>query len=318
MNEDSCPTLLSAYGGPGWEPRSRSLSEELGDLWSACGSHSEYAPLKRVLLHRPGAELNASADPSAANMLDIVNADIATTEHDALAAAYQNCGVEVDYLEADHPRPNQMFLADLFFMTPQGAIIARPASEVRAGEEIEVSRRLGELGIPILASVHGRGTFEGADACWLDRQTVLLGRGLRTNDEGARQVSAALHGIDVETIQVDMPVGTMHFMCMLRIVDRDLAIGWPTNLAMRAVDAMVSRGMEVAYLPDLSEARVNFALNMVTIEPRHVLMCDGNPNTQKFFEGLGIRCTVVEVGELRKAGGAVGCLSGILQRALLD
>jgi arginine deiminase len=314
MHKSSSPILLSAYGGPGWDPRTRSFPEEIGDVWSPCGSQSEYAPLKRVLLHRPGDELNASADPSAANMLDVVTPAIAATEHDGLAIAYRGCGVQVDYLEATRPRPNQVFLADLLFMTPQGAIISRPASEVRAGEEVEVSRRLGELGIPVLASVHGRGTFEGADACWLDRETVILGRGLRTNDEGAGQVRAALQGIGVETIQVDIPVGTMHLMCMLRIVDKDLGIAWPTNLATRAVDAMRARGMQVAYLPDLLEARATFALNMVTVGPRHVLMCAGNPNTQEFYEALGIRCTTVEVGELMKAGGAVGCMSGVLQR----
>jgi arginine deiminase len=72
--------------------------------------------------------------------------------------------------------------------------------------------------------------------------------------------------------------------------------------------------MQVAYLPDLLEARATFALNMVTVGPRHVLMCAGNPNTQEFYEALGIRCTTVEVGELMKAGGAVGCMSGVLQR----
>ena len=29
-----------------------------------------------------------------------------------------------------------VFMADLFFMTPEGAILARPASEVRAGEGV--------------------------------------------------------------------------------------------------------------------------------------------------------------------------------------
>ena len=40
--------------------------------------------------------------------------------------------------------PNLMFCADLFVMTPQGAILARPASDVRAGEERWVARGLAE------------------------------------------------------------------------------------------------------------------------------------------------------------------------------
>ena len=61
--------ILSAYGGDGWQPRLKTTREELGTLWGACGLNSEWAPLRAVLLHRPGAELSASADPGAVNML---------------------------------------------------------------------------------------------------------------------------------------------------------------------------------------------------------------------------------------------------------
>ena len=40
----------------------------------------------------------------------------------------------------------------------------------------------------------------------------------------------------------------------------------------------------------------------------------GNPRTQAYFESLGINCHTVDVSELRKAAGAVGCLTGIVER----
>ena len=36
----------ATYGGEGWSPRTRSLHQELGTLWRACGINSEWAPLK--------------------------------------------------------------------------------------------------------------------------------------------------------------------------------------------------------------------------------------------------------------------------------
>jgi len=51
-------------------------------------------------------------------------------------------------------------------------------------------------------------------------------------------VIGVLHEIGVSTIQVDLPCGTMHLMGMLQIVDRDLALTWPTRLAVRAVEAL--------------------------------------------------------------------------------
>jgi len=43
--------------------------------------------------------------------------------------------------------------------------------------------------------VRGKGVFEGADAMWINSDTVVLGIGLRTNDEGAVQVASLLHEI---------------------------------------------------------------------------------------------------------------------------
>src|SRR5262245_61061449 len=181
----------SAYGGDGWQPRLHTTREELGTLWGACGLNSEWAPLRAVLLHRPSLELSASADPDAVNMLAPLDIARAQEQHDGLAAASRAAGVRVAYAEPPTtPTPNQMFMADLFAMTPEGAILARPASAVRAGEERVAALRLAALGVPIIRSVSGGATFEGADMLWLDPQTVLLGRGLRTNDAGAAQVSA--------------------------------------------------------------------------------------------------------------------------------
>ena len=75
-----------------------------------------------------------------------------------------------------------------------------------------------------------------------------------------------------------------------------------------------ARGYSVAFIPDEREARDGFALNLVTLGPRQVLMAAGNPNTQGFLESLGVTCHTVEVDELGKAAGAIGCLTGILHR----
>ena len=59
------------------------------------------------------------------------------------------------------------------------------------------------------------------------------------------------------------------------------------------------------------------ALNFVTVAPRHILMPAGNPLTQEFYEFLGITCHTVEMDEIIKAAGAIGCLTGIVERELI-
>ena len=305
----------AAYGGSGWSPRTAALGEELGSVWARCGVKSEFGRLRSVLLHRPGRELEASTDPDAVQMLSPLDPARARAQHDALAYSYTRAGVTVRYVEPeDQAPPNLLFVADLMFMTPEGAVIGRPASTVRAGEERQIARRLAALGIPILRTVGGRGLFEGADAAWLDPATVLLARGLRTSETGAAQVAASLAEQSVEAILVDLPAGTMHLMGVLRIVDGDLAIVWPGRLPESAIELLRSRGYRALFIPDEGEAEHGAALNFVTLGAREILMPAGNPVSRAFYERAGIRCHTVEVDELNKAAGSIGCMTGILER----
>lgn len=111
-----------------------------------------------------------------------------------------------------------------------------------------------------------------------------------------------------------MPFGTMHLMGMLRIADKDLAIAWPRRTPHRTVVELRHRGYEVAFLPDEDEVQANRALNFVTLGPRRILMPAGNPSTKAWYESLGITVLETPMFELRKAAGAVGCLTGIVTR----
>ena len=307
----------AAYGGEGWRPRKTSTRDELGGLWADCGQNSEWAVLEAVLLHRPGPELLVD-HADAAQLLAPVNLARAQAQHDALAQAYRDAGVTVHYVEPDTtPPPNLMFVADLMFMTPEGAILARPASQVRAGEERFIARRLAALGVPILRSIHGQATFEGADAMWLSENSVLVAEGLRTDIEGRAQVASTLAELGSEVIPVGLPYGAMHLMGSLRIADRDLAIAWPGRTPFAAVRALREHGCAVHFVPDEDEAVHGFALNFVTLGPRKIIMAAGNPITQRFYERLGIECVVVEVDELTKAAGSIGCLTGVLKRKMV-
>jgi arginine deiminase len=306
---------FSAYGGKNWHPREKSHRAEIGSLWQSCGMDSEWMPLKSVLLHQPGIEWDTLPKPNDVQMLTAPNLELARQQHAILAETYQGAGVIVHYVDPSAtPPPNLIFCADLFFMTPEGAILARPASTVRAGEERWVARRLADLGIPILRTLRGNAVFEGADAIWVDHQTVLIGNGLRTNRQGAEQVSAALNEMGVDTIVIDLPIGSMHLMGILRFLDRDLAVAWPYRLAWSAVELLRERGFRVEFLPDENEASQNSAFNFVTLGPGHILMPANNPVSQAVYESLGLECQAVEISELSKAAGGIGCLTGILER----
>jgi len=315
MKIDKPKYSAAAYGGENWSPRMASHRDEIGVLWGECGLNAEWTRLQSVLLHPPGPELTALDDPESAQLLEIPSWELARQQHEAIALAYRQSGVIAHYVEpVGVPSPNQIFCADLFFMTPEGAILARPASTVRAGEERWIARRLADLGIPILRTLRGNAIFEGADAHWLDERTVLIGCGLRTNLEAIAQITNVMGEMNVEVIAVDLPVGTMHLMGILRFLAQDLVLAWPYRLAWRAVEVIRKRGFQVLYILDEAESTHGGALNFVTLGPREILLAAGNPITQGFLESHGVVCHTVQVDELHKAAGGIGCLTGILKR----
>ncbi|MEM1161133.1 MAG: arginine deiminase family protein, partial [Pseudomonadota bacterium] len=276
----------------------------------------EWRKLRSVLLCRPGPEIIVD-DFDAAQQLAPLDLEKAQIEHDQLVKAYRTAGVDVLIVnDVPAPPPNRMFCADLFVMTPEGALLARPASTVRAGEEVAVAEVLAAARVPILRTLTGTATFEGADLMWLAPDQAIIGRGLRTNQTAIDQIMGALAEIGVATTAVDMPFGTMHLMGMLRIVDRDLAIAWPRRTPHAAVTALRDRGYEVAFLPDETAAQMNRALNFVTLAPRQILMPGGNEPFAAWYRSLGIEVIETPMFELRKAAGAVGCLTGIVAREM--
>ncbi|MDH5760438.1 MAG: arginine deiminase family protein [Gemmatimonadota bacterium] len=313
--EHSHPVPITAFGGPSFPERTADHRSELGTLWGDFRVGSEWKPLRHVLLHRPGEEIRSVTDADAALMAAIPDPDVVTAQHDAMAEAYRAQGVTVHYVEPPvTPPPNQMFAADLMFMTPDGAIVGRPASTVRAGEERWVARKLADLGIPILRTISGTGVFEGADAFWMDPHTVVIGRGLRTNEAGAEQVAWTLDEMDVQAVLVDLPHGCMHLMGEIRIVDGDLAWVRSHRVPWSVIHALESRGYEVHFFPSEEENERGMAYNFVTLGPRKILMPAGNPISEAAYREQGMEVVTVEMSEVVKAAGAVGCLSAILSR----
>jgi N-dimethylarginine dimethylaminohydrolase len=292
------------------------MTEDMVSTWGDWGVSSEIGRLHAVLLRRPGPELDAVTDFDAMQMRADLSAARVREQHDALADAYRAARVVVHYVERGRiDKPNAMFVRDLMLMTPEGAIVTRPASTVRAGEERLVAEALAQLGVPILMSVHGSGTFEGADVIWVDERLCFLAEGLRTNEEGADQVERMLREIGVaEVVRVGLPHGAMHLDGLLAIIDRDLAVVWPRRTPFKAVETLRKRGFRLIEVDDEREAQGCLPMNFVALAPGEVLMPAGGTTMRDKYEAAGVRCHLVDISECIKAGGGIHCMTGFLKR----
>lgn len=316
----------AAYQGRGWRPRRRSHGEELpgGGVWRAANVSSEWEPLEEVMLHIPPPDTPPPPDVNAVQHLASIDFHRLAQELEALAACYRRLGVEVHSLTARPPLPgrpaaplyNLVFVRDLFAMAPEGAVVARVASEVRAGEERHAAAALAAIGVPILRTVSGSGTFEGADALWLRGDLLVVGVGQRTNLEGFEQLRDCVQAQGRSCVSVPVPAGVQHLMGVVQAVDRDLAVVRRELLPLALLELLADLGFHLLELEEDEEVRAFQAMNFVTVAPRCVVMAADCPHTAATLRKAGVEVAAeVAVAELRKGAGGIGCATGIVRRA---
>lgn len=307
----------ATYGGPGWSTRAAAHAEDVaaGDLWRRCGVRSEVTRLRQVVLAAPGAELEYPEEPDHWLMLERPSLPVAAAQLDGLAALYRAEGVVVHRARpAAAPPPNFLFQRDLFFATPEGVVLARPASPRRAAEARAAAEVLARLGVPILMTPRGGALFEGADALWVSADEVLVGLGVRTNRAAFDQLAGLLGDMDVTATPLPVPPATQHLLGVLDFVDRDLVVSREDRFTDAIAGALRERGIEALVVPATPEVTRGGAANFVTLAPRRVLMPAGCPETRRRYEDAGITALEVPLSELLKAAGGAGCLTGILER----
>jgi dimethylargininase len=276
------------------------------------GCQSMTARLRRVLVRRPGAtnrwrEYGWRSEPDAARL---------AAEHEAFAELLDEAGAEVIVAEPDKGNPDAVYVYDPALVANDGAILLRPGKEVRRAEPAQLAVDLEAAGVPIAARLEAPALAEGGDTIWLDEQTLLVGRGYRTNDVGAEALTAALPGVKV--IAFDLPHlrgpgEVLHLLSLLSPLDRDLAVAYPPLMPVRLVELLAERGVRLVEVPD--EEFETMACNVLALAPRKALALDGNPETRRRLEAAGVEVHTYAGDELsRKGDGGPTCLTRPLLR----
>jgi len=294
-----------------------SFQAEMADLWACSGADSECGRLRSVLMHRPGPELDRVDAQNHRDWLFPEPVDPARLrdQFDALVAAYQDLGVEVHLVEGQRlDRPNALFVRDLLFMTTEGAIVARPGHPRRRGEERAVAATLARMGVPILRTVAGEGTFDAASAMLVNPDVAIVGTSTRTNAEGADQVADQLARMGVRhVLRCTVPASQLHLDGVMAVVDRGLMVvnRWQMPFDLwQALEALDIRVVAV----DAPDEVFQLGLNMVAVAPGRVVMSSGYPKIRAVLEHEGVEAVEVDTSEIRKAGGAMHCLTGVIRR----
>ncbi|MFC6881144.1 dimethylargininase [Actinomadura yumaensis] len=222
-----------------------------------------------------------------------VDAGLAARQHQAYVAALRSAGWRVREVPAarDDPYPDGVFVEDAVVVCDDVAVLARSGEARRRGETAGAERAVRDLGLRI-ERIKAPGTLDGGDVLRAG-DTVYVGRGERTNEEGVCQLARLLGGRRV------VPVGTsgcLHLKSAMTALPDGTLIGVPDH-----VDTSALPGLRVA--PEPAGAHV------VVLAPDHVLLSASAPRTARRLAADGLRVTSVDISEFEAREGCVTCLS---------
>jgi len=286
------------------------------------GSQSMAAPLRRVLMRSAESAMrHAKAQEwHYGHGFDPVRA---AEQHADFANLVAACGAEIEWLtDADDGLADSVFTHDPSLMTDRGAIILSMGKTLRLPEPALHEQAYRRMGVPILGRIEQPGTVEGGDCVWVDARTLAIGRGVRTNEAGIRQMAALLspHGVDV--LGYDLPLwhgeeACLHLMSVISPLADDLALVHSPLLPAAFYQLLKARGISLVE-GDAQEFHDSFglSLNVLPTAPRDVIAVAGFPRTAAAMEAAGCRVLTFEADALCIAcEGGPTCLTRPVLRA---
>ncbi|MGZ8438996.1 MAG: dimethylarginine dimethylaminohydrolase family protein [Candidatus Limnocylindrales bacterium] len=262
------------------------------------GAQSMSAPLLDVLVKRPGPAFGAAFERSEHSFLHPVDLAVAQREHDAFRATLARLGPTVHVLEAETESPDLLYTFDPLLVTDRGAIPLRPCKPNRAGEPGVLEAWTAAAGIPTEGRIEAPGTVEGGDTLWLRPDLFCIGRTLRTNDAGARQL-AGLVGGDVRIFDVPYwrgPAELIHLMSVISPIADDLAVVFLPLLPAGLWELLGDLGTGLIEVPE--EEFLTLGCNVLAVQPGVVIVAEGNPRTAAALAAAGCEVHAFPASEI--------------------
>jgi N-dimethylarginine dimethylaminohydrolase len=276
----------------------------------------QISPLRRVYVRPPvAADLSAWSSYGWRAEPDPGRAD---DEHAAFREQLERAGAAVEMGSARTPGdPDAIYAYDPVLLTDAGAILLRPGKEGRRGEPAAVANDLEAAGIAVSGRMEAPATAEGGDLFWLDRSTLLAGRGYRTNDDGIAQLRALL-GAAVDVVAFDLPHfrgpdECLHLLSFISPLDVDLMVAFLPMVPVRLLEILRARDIHVVEVPD--DELAPMGPNVLALGPRIALALAGSPETRRRMEASGVDVRTYEGSEISMKGeGGPTCLTRPLER----
>ena len=277
---------------------------------SRYGAQSMVAPLREALLRRPGPNFARAFDDHAHGFRHAVDLDLALRQHEGLCDLLANLGVSVHVVDENGLGPDAIYVFDPLLITDAGAIALRSGKATRRGEEAALEQWTTTAGIPALGRIDEPGTVDGGDTFWLRPHLFCIGRSLRTNRDGARQL-ATLVGGRVEIFDMSYwrgPADVLHLLSVVSPIADDLAVVFPPLLPAGLYELLAEEGVGTLAV-DEAEFE-SLGCNVLAVRPGVVIVVSGNPIIASALAKAGCEVHEFDASEIGLNGsGGPTCLT---------
>ena len=280
------------------------------------GAQSMTAPLREVLVKRPGTAFGRAFDDPSFGYRHPVDLTLASAEHHAFTDLLARLGVTVHELGTETDSPDLVYTFDPLLVTDRGAIPLRSGKPNRQGEEAALEAWTLAHGIPTIGRIEAPGTVDGGDTFWLRPDLLCIGRSLRTNRAGAAQL-AALVGGRVEVFDVaygDGPDECLHLLSVVSPVADDLAVVYLPLLPAGLYELLREEGIRL--LPVPADEFPTLGCNVLAVRPGVVVLAEGNRTVGRLLAEAGCEVHTYAAQEIGLNGsGGPTCLTRPIWRA---
>ena len=280
------------------------------DTTARYGAQSMTDPLREVLVKRPGPAFGQAFDDPAHGFLHPVDLERARREHDAFVALLASLGPTVHELGAESDSPDLVYQFDPLLVTERGSIPLRSGKPNRRGEELLAEAWMLAHGVPTLGRIEAPGTVDGGDTFWIRPDILCVGRSLRTNEAGARQL-AALVGGDVRVFDLPYWRGEaelVHLLSVISPITDDLAVVHLPLMPAGLHELIRDLGFQTIGVPE--EEYATLGCNVLAVRPGVVIIAAGNPRTERALRDAGCEVHTYEAAEIWINGsGGPTCLT---------
>lgn len=274
------------------------------------GAQSMTAPLREVLVKRPGPAFGRAFENDVHGYLHPVDLDLARRQHDAFTETLAALGPIVHVLDVETDDPDLVYTFDPLLVADTGSIPLRPGKPNRAGEPAIVEDWMRDVGIPTFGRIEPPGTLEGGDTFWLRPDLLCIGRTLRTNSEGVRQLAEIVGG-DVRVFDVPYWKGAaelIHLLSVISPVADDLAVVYLPLLPVGLWELVSELGIRMIEVPE--EEFPTLGCNVLTVRPGVVILAEGNPVTSAALAKAGCEVHTYPASEIGVNGsGGPTCMT---------